>query len=331
LGDLYLWHGDYENAAIVYHDLIYQNNLIVYAYRSTWTVTNGVFVSRESKYTLWPGMVFNMNNYNEQITMLASSTENGRGAELDSLSWYKNELIPSAIAINNWNSQFYFYNKDSYRKGDLRGDMGSYISPANGSFFDDKNMKVSSSENVITKFHLMTKETVKAVSINRVALLYLHYAEALNRIKKPNMAFAILKDGLGPYTMSIDTITPPNEKYSNITNQTIYSYLNFDNAEFDNSIAIHGRGCGNIWYATDKYNIPTLSNINDSMDWVEDKIIEECALETAFEGNRFHDLMRIAFRRTDPSYLANKVAEKYGSDKEAIRTKLLDVNNWYIH
>lgn len=64
--------------------------------------------------------------------------------------------------------------------------------------------------------------------------------------------------------------------------------------------------------------------------YVEDKIILELALETAFEGGRFHDLMRIATRRGDNAYLADKVAESHTGDKEAIRSKLMVESNWYL-
>lgn len=59
---------------------------------------------------------------------------------------------------------------------------------------------------------------------------------------------------------------------------------------------------------------------------VEDLIIDEAALELAFEGNRFFDLMRVARRRNDPSYLANKLGQR----NSALKTKLLNEQNWYF-
>ncbi|MEX2369724.1 MAG: hypothetical protein WD578_01870 [Bacteroidales bacterium] len=41
--------------------------------------------------------------------------------------------------------------------------------------------------------------------------------------------------------------------------------------------------------------------------------------------------MRIAKRRSDPSFLADKVAEKFkGEKKEQIRAYLMNEDNWYI-
>ena len=76
----------------------------------------------------------------------------------------------------------------------------------------------------------------------------------------------------------------------------------------------------------------SLFNDRDSaMLWVEDRIIEEMALETGFEGHRWYDLMRIAKRRNDPAYLADRVAQKYPeSTREEIRERLMDPKNWYI-
>ena len=65
---------------------------------------------------------------------------------------------------------------------------------------------------------------------------------------------------------------------------------------------------------------------------VEDLIVEERALELAFEGHRWFDLMRIARHREDPSYLADKVAAKFSDEKkrEEVRNRLLNEENWYL-
>ena len=72
------------------------------------------------------------------------------------------------------------------------------------------------------------------------------------------------------------------------------------------------------------------------VDKVEQMIVDEMALETAFEGHRFYDLMRVAMRREDPTFLADKVARRNGEEAgrdEALYNKLNDptYNNWYLH
>jgi len=54
-------------------------------------------------------------------------------------------------------------------------------------------------------------------------------------------------------------------------------------------------------------------------------------MELAFEGNRFHDLMGIAYRRGDNAYLADRVAAKYeASEQAAIHDMLMVQDNWFI-
>lgn len=70
----------------------------------------------------------------------------------------------------------------------------------------------------------------------------------------------------------------------------------------------------------------------NAVEYVEDLILEERAMELSFEGKRWFDLVRVAKRRGDPAYLANKVAAKF-EDKETadyVRAKLMDESSWYI-
>jgi tetratricopeptide (TPR) repeat protein len=68
------------------------------------------------------------------------------------------------------------------------------------------------------------------------------------------------------------------------------------------------------------------------IDPVEDLIVEERAMELAYEGHRWFDLMRIARHRNDPSYLAEKVAAKFDNEqkREEVKNRLMDMNNWYL-
>lgn len=94
----------------------------------------------------------------------------------------------------------------------------------------------------------------------------------------------------------------------------------------------------NIEYSHDPYTnqITGFRNLFDNLPEkqksLENKIMDERARELAFEGERFFDLMRVAKRRNDPSYLAGAVAAKFPPGRrDQIFNHLLDENNWYIH
>lgn len=63
---------------------------------------------------------------------------------------------------------------------------------------------------------------------------------------------------------------------------------------------------------------------------VEDLIIDECALELAFEGSRFSDLYRVSMRRGNPDYLAERVSKRSGTENATLRTKLNTMSNWFL-
>lgn len=159
----------------------------------------------------------------------------------------------------------------------------------------------------------------------RVPLIYLHYAEALNRCGLPTSAMAVLKYGL----------CRDNLKYVDSLEQVRAGQLiQFDNNVFTQNtvLGVHSLGSGNA-NADSLYAI-RLTNPSptrqDSIDYVENLIVNELALEGAFEGNRFYDLMRVALRRNDPAYLADPVSKRNGSVDGALRSRLMDTQNWYL-
>ncbi len=69
-------------------------------------------------------------------------------------------------------------------------------------------------------------------------------------------------------------------------------------------------------------------NINEA----ENLILDERAMELAFEGHRWFDLIRVARHKNNPAFLADMIASKFTDPvkREEIRSRLMDPNNWYL-
>ena len=97
-------------------------------------------------------------------------------------------------------------------------------------------------------------------------------------------------------------------------------------------------GEDNIVYIHDPYTNEIIGfmdftgNLPAKQRYFVDQVLNERARELAFEGKRFFDLMRIAHRRNDPSYLAGIVSSKFpAGQREQMYNLLLDPGNWYIN
>lgn len=163
------------------------------------------------------------------------------------------------------------------------------------------------------------------ITLYRASQLYLRYAEALNRAGFPQAAFCVLKYGMT--NVNINQRVSAEERANS---GTLISFSQYDFTA-QNTTGIHSLGSGTV-SADTLYVIPELPTATDSIDYIENLIVDEMALETALEGNRLYDLIRIALRRNDPSYLATKIANRGGDGtyNSALYQKLLSPNNWYL-
>lgn len=322
LGDLYLWKGEYENAAKSYWDLMYTNDrIITEAYTSMWTLdAKKVFLNYNP---LW-NKVLDPNS-SEVIASMASSISYGQQFTVDSLS-YHFDIAPSKLALNKWSQSIYYVDSTATGDGDLRASGSVY--QVDEKFSTVANAYDESENPYITKYQIMNTSTEKCLVLYRNSLLYLRYAEAVNRLGCPQLAFAVLKKGLTRLTTSAQAVV--RNEITAFGNGSVPSYMNFTDPRFDKNIGIRQRGLGNTHLDSRMYIIPRLEGRNDTINFVEDAIVEELALEMAFEGNRFHDLMRIAKRRDKPEYLADRVSAKYTTSKDIIKAKLMIPINWYL-
>ena len=331
LGDMYLWKASltndkayYEKAAIEYRELMYKNRIIINKENTSYWVTVNNTIS-SSAYVNWIN-AFSLSS-GEVITTIASPTEYGQRFELDSLNMQQ-KIVPSLLSLKNWEKQTYYLNEASNAAGDLRkyGSIwwkSTYSTSSDASEYTEEETR---NLYIILKYLLYKQNVV----VYRSSLLYLRYAEAVNRLGKPNLAFAVMKYGLNATNMINTKIVPAKEKESPLP-----TYMSFSDARFANNVGTRMRGLGNVDKDTTFFALRRQNSQADSILYVENMIEQELALETAYEGNRFHDLMRLTLRRMQTNegstaYLADKVAAKHSANKEAIRTKLLTIDNWYI-
>jgi hypothetical protein len=347
LGDLFLYTGNPQGAATQYHDFLYANNSVAYRRNIYWN--DAGFLSYGGNY----------NSSVESIATIYTTTENGTGSYL--LGWCYPEawssridvdctyqLKPSHAAMNIWDSQDYAYLPDDataqeepvYTKGDLRGTAKTTDPMAdwaysennmpsfnNGALFQSYAYFVTSESDslpFIWKYGERDGSNFSNTSfIYRVGEVYLRYAEALNRMGKPTTAFAILKYGPwnqffnDPTKVNPDEVTPLPD-YCNFP-ETVFPFNN------RRAFGLHSRGSG-FSERNPYYVIPAGV---DTVSYVDKLICDEMAMETAFEGNRFHDLMRFA-QYYGNEFLATRVANRSGVEDAALKAKLMDKRNWYL-
>lgn len=194
----------------------------------------------------------------------------------------------------------------------------SVTSPGNAMFDEDNPVRI-----------------VRHVSTYRVPMVYLRYAEAVNRAGKPSLAFAVLKYGLRNEVMATamgkeeydgkEALIDPAELEDN------KPWTDFTDKKFDNNYgsAMRGRGWG-IPLDKESYVIPEGLTQDEKIEWVENQILDEMAAETCFEGHRFFDLLRIARHRADfPKLLVDKVSSRF-ADPQAAAARLSDQDTWWI-
>ena len=196
---------------------------------------------------------------------------------------------------------------------------------------------------------------VRNLPVYRASQVYLRLAEAINRYGRPATAFAILAYGLNKTTLANASRIPVGERTGEM-------FLDFTSDTYDNNVGTATRGRGRaIGYTGSDYLIPDYTPYDivtetdeetgeeverkvvstdpvrlaaakaDSIEYVENCIIDEMAAETAFEGSRFFDLMRIARHRGQwPAYAAEKVAARFEDGKGDLQVRLMDEDAWFL-
>ena len=365
IGDLNLWAENYKEAAKYYHDFIIYRNGRNGIYPTQVDVVAWMDTQWNGYRKTWPKIFTDTETSsardNELITMIPmdSIPSEGNYSELRNVfntnaqNNYQASLVPSVKIQKLSDDQKYCFNdlgnvtyapSNIYGNKKMTGDLRlsqiwtsteNYHNPTTGGTYT---------------YQYIDKYSTKHVHIYRRTLVYLRLAEALNRAGYPRYAFQILSSGVNTEVLQ-DSVIPhyradsliimrdynfPGTRQSDPANAYVANsspYRDFD----VNTIGIHSRGCG-FTPANEYYQMPYNSKITDpqqqlawQQDQVEEMIMDEEALEFAFEGYRFYDLLRVALRRNDPTWLANKIQGRNGNAPSGITVNLTDQNNWFLH
>ncbi|HET9571554.1 MAG TPA: RagB/SusD family nutrient uptake outer membrane protein [Bacteroidales bacterium] len=367
LGDLFLYQNNYEKAAEQYYNYIQTHAVVLTAdYASRWTSTtfDDVFNNHRDSYL------------NEAISSIQYNTDpRGLHSSLVSLSYNdKASILPTKNFVDFMSLAPHFFADKlgnaitATTEGDLRGNISfSKKKLQYGDAYSFESTTESNSLRLIYKYFYRANESNSGsdpsnqfipnklvyqtqLPVYRIPHLYLRYLEAVNRSGKPSLAFSGLKYGLTSSTISNPAFVNPAEVGGG------ESYLNFQNAVFDQNVPIAARGRGyGIPKDTKVYVIPNFTKYldgvdtngkpvkipsvdvsdiqaahQDSIEWVELRILDEMAAETSFEGNRFFDLLRISHHRNNhPTLMAEKVSAKF-EDALSMKSKLMDINAWFV-
>jgi hypothetical protein len=217
------------------------------------------------------------------------------------------QVKPSQQAMDNWNSQV----------------------QSNGFPFDARGRftyKFIGGQPVIMKYlyyYLDGNTFVPTVNANtrtgewwlyRAASLWQHFGEAANRDGYPKLGYAIANQGIRS-TYDRNPRTPPTDYDIIMNTNSLPDPYKFDarslessqgypqtRALFRDMAGLRGRA-----------NLRSKPVVGDSTTSVEDMLIDEGALEMAYEGQRWQDLLRTALKRGN-SYIADKVYAKLSKD-----------------
>lgn len=325
LGELYMWQGDFQSAVEQYYYLILNNHLTTGStYRNQYDQT-GEKVSSSRWANQFSGF-----SYSDILTAIVFGTTSDLvGSNLYTMANSDYTIAPSSALVDEFDSQLYYTGSRTI-SGDLRGLYGTY---------KETTTSTATSETTnlyITKYGNMRTSSVPYVALCRSSLIYLRYAECCNRLGYPRFVFnGFLKYGLSAEnigstyaaTFAGEDLTPAWMDFGQNNIEATTGTATYFSA---NTTGFHARGCGRT-DLNEAYTIEPQATLHDSILWVEDQLVSEYALETALEGNRFHDLMRISRYRNDPTYLATKVASKFSADKRSrILSLLSDESNWYL-
>jgi hypothetical protein len=182
----------------------------------------------------------------------------------------------------------------------------------------------------------------------RAGLLHLRYAEAANRCGYPDLALALINNGINAYynwTVYPGTNIPVRLDSTRISGKGPGNYyqapFNFDARQSDqpyvrapwrSGSGIRGR------VSLNPVVVPSSKQtLKDSIEFVEQVLVTEDALEYGLEGHRWGDLLRIARRmeKEQPgkgtAFFNNAIQQKFNSStSSSSKPNYSNLNTWFM-
>ena len=206
----------------------------------------------------------------------------------------------------------------------------------------------------------ITKYNNAMVPLYRTTTVWLHLAEAFNRLGMPDAAIAILKDGIHeylPYALYIseETVNALTTTYPLLSNENSSLFARDVRSAFF-GVHMHGAGMvrdiagtayqpgltayqmpivvgAKLKEIAETYNVAVGTTKQDSINAMEDILCDEYALEFAFEGSRFYDLCRLARHKNAAGLYGGNFGSQWLARKLQYKnpTKdLTDPQNWFL-
>ncbi|SHE90433.1 RagB/SusD family nutrient uptake outer membrane protein [Dysgonomonas macrotermitis] len=383
LGDLYLWANDYVQAATQYNNFFKEaetkeySSTPYYAYKlDTWVWDASNEPRFQVCYQRFKGADLNAfrNKWKEIFSRSSTDTELNR--EMINMVSYDTKFAPTYPLIElfaNTGQGKYYLKPSSWA---INGLWEAQVQ-SNDFVFDGRGRESSfdyvNGEPVVLKYlydyYAQTTDDNKTIHLSynqystdqysksgkwfiyRAGLLHLRYAEAANRAGYPDIAYAIINNGIiTNYDWAKEDGTLRSDKEG--VQYTGYKPLNDTDASvpYPEPFYLDARNNSSpfVTYRSPWYQNAglrgraSLKNVEkpdwvmtktDSIKWMEDAIVTENALECGFEGNRWGTLLRIAMRRdktgeNGTAFLNKTLNEKFQAAGKSAPT--LSSSNWFL-